>query len=213
MTITAAHIPAIVALNCGDFDPDHAAAAQLHRSDLSDLRRPGRSRRAQDVSHSLARRKAGFRGLRGTPQSGVRRAIFSPFRIVGIHGQSRREVQEGCSEIYSEIKVIGPSQGRGRAVRPQGAEEGPGQAGRQQGGQEGCGPQAGRRDGKIRQVGLYLRRRQGRGQSGPARPARRQGRQPRRNGQSRPAGASGLHHSDLGLHLFLRPRQILSAPH
>ena len=56
----------------------------------------------------------------------------------------------------------------------------------------------------------HLRRRQGRGQSRPARSARRQGRQSRRDGQSRPAGASRLHHSDLGLHLFLRARQILS---
>ena len=48
------------------------------------------------------------------------------------------------------------------------------------------------------------------GKGGPARSARRQGRQSRRDGQSRPAGAARLHDPDLGLHLFLRKRQNLS---
>ena len=55
------------------------------------------------------------------------------------------------------------------------------------------------------EVGLHLRRRQGRGQGGDARPPRRQGREPRRDGQPRPAGAARLHHHDRGLHLLLRP--------
>ncbi len=38
----------------------------------------------------------------------------------------------------------------------------------------------------------------------------RQGREPRRNGQSRPAGAARLHDLDRGLHLLLRQRQDLS---
>ena len=38
-----------------------------------------------------------------------------------------------------------------------------------------------------------------------ARPARRQGRQPRRDEQSRPAGAAGLHHHDRGLHAISTP--------
>ena len=63
---------------------------------------------------------------------------------------------------------------------------------------------------EIRQMGVHVRRRQGRRQSGPARSAGRQGRQSGRDGQSRPAGASGLHHSDLGMHVFLCPRQNLS---
>ena len=40
-----------------------------------------------------------------------------------------------------------------------------------------------------------------------AQSARRQGRQSGRDGQSRPAGAAGLHHHHRGLHLFLRERQ------
>ena len=40
--------------------------------------------------------------------------------------------EQGCSEICSEIKVIGPAQGRCRGpFCPQGAEEGAGEAGRQ----------------------------------------------------------------------------------
>ena len=61
------------------------------------------------------------------------------------------------------------------------------------------------------EVGLHLRRRQGRGRIGDARAPRRQGREPRRDGQSRPAGAARLHHHDRGLHLLLRPRPHLSA--
>ena len=60
------------------------------------------------------------------------------------------------------------------------------------------------------QMGLHLRRRQGRGHGRHAQSARRQGRQPRRDGQSRPAGAARLHHHHRGLHLFLRQRQNLS---
>src|SRR5215203_5859263 len=61
------------------------------------------------------------------------------------------------------------------------------------------------------EVGLHLRRRQGRGRIGDARAPRRQGREPRRDGQSRPAGAARLHHHDRGLNLLLRPRPHLSA--
>ena len=43
-----------------------------------------------------------------------------------------------------------------------------------------------------------------------ARPARRQGREPRRDVQSGTAGAAGLHHHDRGLPLLLRPRPALS---
>ncbi len=48
------------------------------------------------------------------------------------------------------------------------------------------------------------------GAGGDARPARRQGRQPRRDGESRPARAARLHRHDRGLHLFLRQRPALS---
>ena len=48
------------------------------------------------------------------------------------------------------------------------------------------------------------------GQSRHARPARRQGRGPRRDGQSRPAGAARLHHHHRGLHALLRQRQHVS---
>ena len=128
-------------------------------------------------------------------------------RNICSHGQSRREIEEN----RSEIKVIRTGSGQGRAAgdRPQGFEEEPGQTGaevRQQGG----GKQARGGCGEVRQMGVYVRRRQGRGQSGPARFARRQGRQPCRDGQSRPAGASGLHHSNVGMHLLLCARQILS---
>ena len=55
-----------------------------------------------------------------------------------------------------------------------------------------------------RQMGLRLRRRPRRGQGRHAQSARRQGRGPCRNGQSRPAGAARLHHHHRGLHLLLR---------
>ena len=50
----------------------------------------------------------------------------------------------------------------------------------------------------------------GRGHGGDEGAAGRQGRQPRRDEQSRPAGAAGLHHHDRGLHLLLRQRPDLS---
>ena len=59
-------------------------------------------------------------------------------------------------------------------------------------------------------MGLQLRRRQRRGPRRDEEPAGRQGRQPGRDEQSRPAGAAGLHHHHRGLHLFLRQRQDLS---
>ena len=60
------------------------------------------------------------------------------------------------------------------------------------------------------QMGLRLRRRQGRGQGRHAQPARRQGRGPGRNGEPRSAGAARLHHHDRGLHALLRQRQHVS---
>ena len=48
------------------------------------------------------------------------------------------------------------------------------------------------------------------GRARHARPPRRQGRGPRRDGQSRPAGAARLHHHDCGLHAVLRQQQALS---
>ena len=45
------------------------------------------------------------------------------------------------------------------------------------------------------------------GAAGHAQPARRQGREPRRDGESRPAGAARLHHHHRGLHLLLRQRE------
>ena len=64
--------------------------------------------------------------------------------------------------------------------------------------------------GQIATLGLSLRRRQGRRQGRHAQSARRQGRGPRRDGQSRPAGAARLHHHHRGLHPLLRQRQYLS---
>ena len=61
------------------------------------------------------------------------------------------------------------------------------------------------------EVGLFLRRRHRRGRDEHAQPARRQGREPRGDVQSRAAGAPRLHGDDRGLHLFLRPREDLSA--
>ena len=66
------------------------------------------------------------------------------------------------------------------------------------------------RRSRAGQMGLCIRWRQGGGQVAPARSARRQGRQPRRDGQSRPAGTAGIHHHHRGLHLLLRSRQNLS---
>ena len=59
------------------------------------------------------------------------------------------------------------------------------------------------------QVGLQLRRRPQRGRGRHAQPARRQGRQPRRDGQHRPARAARLHHHHRGLHRLLRQRPAL----
>ena len=56
------------------------------------------------------------------------------------------------------------------------------------------------------EVGLPLRRRPRRRHRRHEGPARRQGRQPRRDGEPRPAGAAGLHHHDRGLHRLLRQR-------
>ena len=60
------------------------------------------------------------------------------------------------------------------------------------------------------QMGLRLRRRQGRRQARHARTARRQGRGPRRDGEPRPAGAARLHHHHRGLHALLRQQERLS---
>ena len=54
-------------------------------------------------------------------------------------------------------------------------------------GSSGGNPTHGNGNGEV---GLLLRRRQGRGRGGDEGPARRQGRQPRRDDQSRPAGAA-----------------------
>ena len=54
---------------------------------------------------------------------------------------------------------------------------------------------------------LLLRRRQGRRHEGDEEPARRQGREPRRDGQHRPAGSSRVHDHHRGLHRVLRGRQ------
>ena len=48
------------------------------------------------------------------------------------------------------------------------------------------------------------------GKPGMREPARRQGREPRRDGESRPAGAARLHHHHRGLHPLLRQRAALS---
>ena len=53
-------------------------------------------------------------------------------------------------------------------------------------------------------MGLHFRRRRGRGQGGRPQPARRQGRQPRRDVQPRPAGAARLHHHHGSLQRLLR---------
>ena len=58
-------------------------------------------------------------------------------------------------------------------------------------------------------MGVRVRRRSRRGQGRDEGAARRQGRQSRRDEQSRPAGAAGLHHLDRGLHLVLRQRPRL----
>ena len=63
---------------------------------------------------------------------------------------------------------------------------------------------------KVRPMGLHLRRRQGAGPLRHEGPARRQGREPRRDGELRPAGAAGLHHHHRGLHPLLRQRQEIS---
>ena len=74
--------------------------------------------------------------MRGTRQSGVRRATSSPSCGLFVsHGQSRSENQEN----RSEIKAIhaGPGQARAAGEGPQGAEKEPGQTGAEARGQGG----------------------------------------------------------------------------
>ena len=63
------------------------------------------------------------------------------------------------------------------------------------------------RDGQGGKRTYLLRRRQGRRHEGDEEPARRQGREPRRDGEHRPAGSSRVHDHHRGLHRVLRRRQ------
>ena len=128
MTITAAHISAIVALIAGVLILIMPRLPEFHRRDLPDLRRSGRPRRVQDGFKLLAR-ESGVSRLARNPSKWCKARISSPsFGL--LHAMAKAVAKSRSSEICSEIKAIRrPGQGRAAACRPQGAEEEPGQAG------------------------------------------------------------------------------------
>src|SRR5258708_1110159 len=65
-------------LDCRNPDPADAAIAQLHRGDLPDLRRPGRPRRAQDVSPVAL--ESGVSRLARNPSKWCKARIIPPFK-------------------------------------------------------------------------------------------------------------------------------------
>src|SRR5882757_10392613 len=64
--------------DCGNSDPADAAVAQFHCGDLPDLRRPGRSWRAQDVPPLAL--ESGVSRLARNPPKWCKARIISPFK-------------------------------------------------------------------------------------------------------------------------------------
>ena len=158
-------------------DPAGAAAAQLHRGDLPDRDRNHRARHLP-VGQAVGRL------LRSRNSARHSEFVFNDIDL-------RRCSQRGIFRLRTPMQVELTAKS---AKSPQGLPRRPAQHKKAKARDDG-------------QVGLRLRRRRSRGRGRYAQPARRQGREPRRDGEPRPAGAARLHHHDRGLHLFLRQRE------